>query len=121
MSAGDVAVFYDGDCEFCLRVVKFFRAVDIRGALIWKNMRDEAVRNEFSDLDVIRAEKELLVRSSDGAWYGGFDAVRFMVRKLLLLKWIWPFLFFPGIPYLGRKLYFWIADHRPEISRFMLG
>ena len=126
---GRLVVFYDGDCGFCVRVVNVLRAIDFRGVLIWKNARLSSVAKSFSDLDVARAERELLVWSPQGGWnggwyggwYGGYDAFRVIARELLLLRCVWPFLYIPGVPWLGRRAYAWVAEHRQEVSRFLLG
>lgn len=101
-------VYFDGECVFCRRSVELLKALDLRGAL---RMRDFRV-DPASDIDPARAEKELLLRTRDGRILGGFWAFREMSKRLPLTFLIWPFLYLPGVPWIGERVYAWVADHR---------
>lgn len=55
--------------------------------------------------------KQLRVQLPDGSVHSGFYAI----RKLLpysRLRWITPLLYVPPVPFLGVRLYRWVAKNR---------
>lgn len=107
---------YDGDCLFCVRVVGLIHRLDIFGRLRPIDFRAEE-RTELGDIDMDRAEKELLVKTRKGEWLGGFYAFRFIAWRLPLIAIIAPFLLIPGVAQLGEEIYKFVAARR----QFILG
>ncbi len=97
-------VFYDGHCSFCLKSVSILRKLD------WfKRFDYRDVRSLVATTPSMLEEMHLL--TMDGL-YHGFKAVRQIAWRLPLL---WPvvfFLYIPGIPWLGQRVYSWIARNR---------
>jgi predicted DCC family thiol-disulfide oxidoreductase YuxK len=111
------AVIFDGDCAFCRHSVKWLRRLDWRHALSYSNFRDAGdpvVQAVPTTKDRLNEEMHLWPASRDRL-YHGFGAFRFMAWRLPLLWLIAPFLYIPGVPWLGQKLYLWIAKHRYKL------
>lgn len=105
-------VFYDGDCGFCTRSAVVLDAMDVMKRLRIVNFREPAVQKEYPELDLERAEEELLLKSPKGRWYGGFFAFRWMFWRLPAMWPAAPLCYLPGVPWVGVRVYKWVADHR---------
>ena len=105
-------VFYDGDCGFCTRSVRVLEAMDILKRLELMNFRNPSVQKANPDLDLVRCERELVVRDAQGSWFGGFYAFRWMAWRLPPLWLLAPLAYIPGVPALGDRVYKWVANHR---------
>ena len=76
------------------------------------DMHAPEAKVEFPDLDLDRGGMELLVRTENGGWVGGFDGFRVLARHLPIFWLILPFLYIPPVPSLGRWVYRRIAERR---------
>jgi predicted DCC family thiol-disulfide oxidoreductase YuxK len=56
-----------------------------------------------------------VVPANGQALYGGYQAIRWLAWRLPLTWLIAPFLYLPGMTYLGQKVYLWIARNRFKI------
>ena len=107
-------VIYDGDCPLCRRSVAMLRRLDWFGRLDYVDARDGA--EPLLKLPWIAAApllEEMHVLTPDGKrLHHGFGALRWLAWRLPLL-WIFaPFLYVPGIPSLGQRVYLAIARNR---------
>lgn len=107
-----LAVFYDGNCAFCTRAVDCCRAMDILGRLRFFNSFDPDSQRAFPDLDTARGGEEILTRAPAGRWRGGFFAVRTIACHLPAAWPLLPLLWLPGVPWIGVRIYRWIASRR---------
>ncbi len=107
-----VPVFYDGTCGFCTQSVVVLRAMDVFQRFEIMSALDPSVQKAYPDLDVERADRELLLKTSDGRWLGGFFAIRRILWSLPTTWLLAPLMYVPGVPWLGVRLYRWVADHR---------
>jgi len=105
-------VFYDGDCGLCVRSVRVLSHLDLFRRLSLIDFRQPGSTAAWRDFDAKRAEGELLVRSAHGRWYGGFLAFRWMAWRLPLGWGIAPWLYVPGIAWLGQHIYALVARNR---------
>lgn len=107
-------VLYDGECPLCQRSVAILKRLDWLGQLRYANARDRAAWPETNIvLDRDRMLEEMhLVTPNRQSVYAGFDAFRWMAGRVPLLWGIWPMLFLPGVPWLGHRIYRWIAKNR---------
>jgi hypothetical protein len=60
-------------------------------------------------------EEMHLITPDAGRIYHGFGAFRWMAWRLPLLWALAPFLYLPGIPTLGQRIYLWIARNRFQL------
>jgi predicted DCC family thiol-disulfide oxidoreductase YuxK len=105
------AVAFDGDCIFCVRTAGLLHRLDIFGRFQLVDFRDKAQMSEFPDLNYARAENKLQLKLRD-RWVEGFQAFRFMTTRLPWLWFISPFLFIPGVDWVGESIYSSIASRR---------
>jgi predicted DCC family thiol-disulfide oxidoreductase YuxK len=109
-----MTVLYDGRCEFCRRSVRLLRKLDWRGRLHFADGRDPANLPPTSEpLDPRRLLEEMHVVTPDGRRvYHGFGAFRRIAWQLPPLWPLVPFLYVPGVPWLGQRVYLWVAKNR---------
>src|SRR6478609_9421017 len=107
-------VLYDGECAFCQKSVSILKKLDWFNRLAFHNGRNlDGVPAHSVHLDQARLIEEMHLLTPDRSQaYAGFKAFRWMAGRLPLLWLIYPFLFIPGIPQLGQKIYLWIARNR---------
>jgi predicted DCC family thiol-disulfide oxidoreductase YuxK len=107
-------ILYDGQCPLCLKSVGILKRLDWFGQLTYVNARDrEHLPPSDAPLDQERLIQEMHVLTPDGhRLYHGFAALRWIAWRLPLLWPVAPFLYIPGVPQLGQRLYLWIARNR---------
>jgi predicted DCC family thiol-disulfide oxidoreductase YuxK len=113
--ARDRAVLlYDGHCAFCRKSVDLVRRLDWLGVVRFTDARDPAALPATdAPLDPERLLAEMhLVPPGGGRVYHGFGALRWLAWRLPLLWPLAPFLYLPGVPVLGQRLYLWVARNR---------
>lgn len=103
---------FDGNCIFCVRSVGIIHRLDIFSMVRLHNFRDLGDVSWKSEVDRDRAEKEIILRTPDGKWLGGFNAFRYMAFRLPWLMVLAPFLYLPGIAQLGDAVYKLVAANR---------
>jgi predicted DCC family thiol-disulfide oxidoreductase YuxK len=106
-------VLYDGDCALCRKSVGLLRRLDWLGKLDYVNARDE------SDVVLRRPPvagapllEEMHVLTPAGDLYRGFGAFRWLAWRLPACWTIAPLLYLPGVPWLGQRIYLWVARNR---------
>ncbi len=104
-------IFYDGNCEFCKEVKRIMTKFDKNEELEWRALQTYE-GTYFSPSDLY---EQLHVVSWDGHIYRGFYAVRKILTYLSYWKWLALALYFPGIPFFGRKIYRLVARKRGKI------
>jgi len=112
--AGQALVLFDGFCPFCRLSMNTIRAIDWFQAMAWRSFRHpENVPPRDPPLDPIRLEEEMhLISPSGDLVLHGFAAFRYMAWRVPLLWPLAPFLHIPGVPWIGQKIYMWIAKNR---------
>lgn len=107
-------VLYDGQCPLCLQSVRILKKLDWCKRLTYLNARDRKhLPADALPLDPHRLLEEMhLLTRGGGPVYHGFAAFRWMAWRLPLLWPLVPWLYLPGIPTLGQRLYLWVARNR---------
>ncbi|HQR09058.1 MAG TPA: DUF393 domain-containing protein [Gemmatales bacterium] len=110
-------VLYDGQCSFCQRSVAILKKFDWLKKLRYQDARQiELLPKTDPPLDHQHLLDEMhLVPPSGHPVYHGFGAFRWMAWRLPLCWSIAPFLYLPGVPWLGNKAYLWVAKHRYQL------
>jgi len=112
---GRLQVLYDGLCPFCIRTVRLLNAFDLFTRLEFLDFRrinlDEYNRTHMLDLARKDLEEEMYVIFR-GEAYGGFYGYRRIALSLPVLWPLAPWLFVPGISYLGALVYGNVARNR---------
>src|SRR5947208_13630713 len=107
-------VIYDGDCPLCRKSVAILRSLDWLRRLEYVNARDSE-QPLLLQSPVVGAPllDEMHLLTPDGKrLFHGFGAFRWMAWRLPLCWLIAPLLYVPGVPWLGQRIYLWIARKR---------
>lgn len=107
-------ILFDGHCALCQKSVGLLRRLDWFKKLKYVDVRDEELlEKENISLDRDRLIEEMHLITPNGEHtYHGFHAFRWLAWRLPLLWIAAPFLYIPGVPTLGQKMYLWIARNR---------
>ncbi len=105
-------VFFDGQCPLCQASRRHLTRLDWLRRLEFVDFR-EAADPKVQELAIPkeRLEAEMHVVSGSRIDHG-FGAFRLIAWQLPLLWPILPLLYIPGVPWLGQKVYLWIARRR---------
>lgn len=111
---GKGVVLYDGACPLCQRSVRILKKLDWLKKLHFQDARD--TRNlPPSEVPLVpkRLIEEMHVVTPDRKRvFAGFRAFRWMAWRMPLTLPLAPFLYLPGVPWLGNKVYLWVAKNR---------
>lgn len=110
-------MLYDGDCAFCKMGVRTIKKLDWRRKVAFHNARNmTGIPDNSASLnqDAMLDEMHLLTPDRQQA-HAGYDAFRWMAWRLPLTMVIAPFLYIPGIPWLGNRMYRLVAKNRFRI------
>ncbi len=113
-ATGKTVVLYDGMCPFCQRAVRSLKRLDWRHRLHFQDCRDTANWPESAvPLDLKKLLEEMHIVTPDRKRaYAGYRAFRYMAWRIPVLMPFAPFLYIPGVPWVGNKVYLWIAKNR---------
>lgn len=100
-------VLYDADCRFCTSSARLLRAIGEPHGLRIEPLQSPRWRALVSD-----GTDEMKLVREDGSVIGGGDALIEVSRRLPVLAGLWVWTFVPGIPWLIRRVYRWIAHNR---------
>lgn len=105
-------VLYDGSCALCVKSIGLLKRLDWLHRLTYANFRDLTDTGD-PRLRPERLLQEMHLVTPDGRRvYHGFAAFRWLAWRLPLLWPLAPFLYVPGVPALGQRLYLWVARNR---------
>lgn len=97
-----VAVLYDGNCLLCVRTITFLRGLDWLGRLELVNAASSGT------------QPDAMYAVAGARRYRGFLAYRRMAWAIPALWPTVPFLYLPGVPAIGERIYTRVADARAE-------
>lgn len=108
------ALAFDGACGICQRTVCFLRSLDAlrRVEFLDAAHRWSDIEKRFPDLVRERCHAEMHVRTPEGQVRTGFYAYR-TLAWVLPLGWLAvPFLYMPGVAWIGSHIYRSVASRR---------
>jgi predicted DCC family thiol-disulfide oxidoreductase YuxK len=113
----ELTLLYDGACNLCRASVARVRRMDPRGRVDLLDLRDATVPARFPQVN--REEAMRLMQAVDpaGRVYSGADAwarIGMVLPGWKLIAWL---LLTPGIHFLARHFYAWIARNRYRWNR----
>lgn len=118
MSASpQLAVLFDGSCSLCRASVARVRPFDRRGRIEFLDLHDPDSIRRFPNIDREEAMRSMLAVNKRGRVYTGADAwaqIGLLLPGWNLLAWI---LLVPGIRWIARIIYGWIARNRYRWNR----
>ena len=110
---GKAVVLYDGACPLCRAGVKTLHRLDWFKQIPFHDAR--AATLPPAEVPLVRKmmleEMHLLTPDRKHA-PAGFKAFRWMAWRLPLTVLFAPLLYIPGIPWLGNRVYLWVAKNR---------
>jgi predicted DCC family thiol-disulfide oxidoreductase YuxK len=108
-------VLFDGDCPLCRRSVAVLARLDWLHQLSYQDARQTdhlpSANNVPLDPQRLLEEMHVLPPGRDRV-FTGFYAFRWLALRLPLFWAVVPFLYLPGVPWLGRRAYLWVARNR---------
>lgn len=118
---GDIAILYDGHCGLCQRSVFVVTLLDWLKRVRLVDFRNEELRRSVApEISFEALDKSMHIKMPNGARGGrtenGFDAFRLLAWHLPPLWPIAPFLYVPGVPFVGRKVYAEVAARRKRCT-----
>ncbi|MFO0808118.1 MAG: DUF393 domain-containing protein [Gemmataceae bacterium] len=105
-------VLYDGLCKLCQRSVAILKRLDWLGRLHFADCRDPANVPPGFGLELSRMLEEMHTVTPAGRVTHGFGAFRTIAWRLPLLAPFAPLLYIPGVPWVGQRVYLWVAKNR---------
>jgi predicted DCC family thiol-disulfide oxidoreductase YuxK len=109
-------LLYDGMCPLCRRSVAVLQKLDWLRTIDYRSAREPAnVPATDPPLEPARLLEEMHLVTTQDHVYHGFGAFRWMAWRLPLLWLVAPFLYVPGVPWIGQKIYLWIARNRFQL------
>lgn len=101
-------IYYDGLCPLCLRSKRIIELLDLFKRTQFIDVRQTLLEG----IDKEKQLKEMHLVTPAGNIYSGFKAFRWIALRLPATSWITPMLFIPGVPFVGKKVYAWVAKNR---------
>jgi len=107
-------LLYDGECPLCQRSVAILKKLDWFKKIEYQNARlvDQLPQTDPPLVPQRLLEEMHLVRCKGWPICHGFGAFRWLAWRMPLLWLIAPFLYLPGLPWLGNRVYLWVARNR---------
>jgi predicted DCC family thiol-disulfide oxidoreductase YuxK len=113
----EVSLIYDGLCLFCIRSLRVVRALDLRQKLDFHDANDRAgVLARYPALADVDLDAAMYAVDSRGRVYQGFYAFRRIAWTSPLEWWLVPLLYFPGVSFVGARVYALIASNRTRLG-----
>lgn len=114
---GRGVVLYDGQCPLCRRTVAILQKLDWFGRLAFENCRDESrwpPSGERLEMSRLLQEMHVVTPGRERA-HSGYAAFRWMAWRIPAAWMLAPFLYIPGVPWIGNKVYLWVAKRRMNL------
>lgn len=109
-------ILYDGGCRFCQRSLKLLKRLDWLGRFEARDARNvDNLPPANPPLVPAKLMEEMHLVSPRGKVSAGFRAYRHMAWRLPIAWPIAPFLYLPGVLWLGNRLYLRIARNRYQL------
>lgn len=107
-------VLYDGGCGLCSRVVEVLRRLDRRRQVEFLDVNGdwETIARRYPQLTREACLLDIHIVDRDSRIRTGFAAYRSLAWVLPAAWFAIPFLYIPGVPIIGQRVYRYIADHR---------
>ncbi|MCY3781373.1 MAG: DUF393 domain-containing protein [Chloroflexi bacterium] len=113
-----LTALYDGNCVICQSSCASLRALDWRRRIEFVDLHDnERWRRRYPDLHFEELMGQIHVLDQDGRLYSGFRAGRRMLKEVPLGLPLWLLLQLPGMDWIGRRVYRFVARRRYRVNK----
>jgi predicted DCC family thiol-disulfide oxidoreductase YuxK len=112
-----LTVLYDGTCSLCRASAARLRQLDRGGRVALVDLHEPGVAARFPQIDRDEALKWMQAVDSQGRVYSGADAwarIGLALPGWNLIAWL---LLVPGLHFLAREAYAWVARNRYRWNR----
>jgi len=117
---GLIQILYDGQCPLCNRTVRVLRLFDLFTRLEFLDFRrldlTEYNYRHHLALTIEDLDREMYIISR-GQAYSGYYGYRVLALALPAFWLLSPFLFFPGVSWIGERVYGYIARNRLSLLK----
>lgn len=114
---GTYSILFDGECGFCQRSVFVLKMMDFLQRLTLVDFHNIKARTAIDPkLTFQELDKAMHIYLPNGRVEKGFDAFRIIAWHLPALWLAVPFLYIPGVPPIGRRVYKEIAKRRKSCT-----
>lgn len=112
-----IDIIYDGQCAFCVRSLRIVRHLAVWGLLRFVDGTDRPqVEVWFPGLRDADLDGAMYAVADGGRTYRGFFAFRRLLWASPLLWPLLPIFYFPGVRWVGPRVYAWIARNRRSLG-----
>jgi predicted DCC family thiol-disulfide oxidoreductase YuxK len=107
-------VLYDGGCGLCSGVVTTMRRLDVLKRIEYLDVVNDwdTIGRRYPQLSREACLTDMHVIDDRGRVLIGFEGYRSLAWVIPLAWLTIPFLYVPGVPAIGRRVYRYVADHR---------
>jgi len=114
-----VTAIYDGYCVICNQTRRMVQALDWLNRVEFLDLHDsEQVQARYPLLDYDTLMGQIHVVEGDGVTlHKGYFGTRRMLRELPLGFPLWLLTFIPGVNFIGKRVYRWVAYNRYKINK----
>ena len=112
---------YDGHCNFCRSSLLVVQFLDVFRLVTFLDVHDPEQLRLAPGVRAEEVDNAAIAVDRRGRQSPGFDAFRTIAWRLPATWLLTPFLYLPGVPWVGRRIYRWIAANRsrmPVAARF---
>ena len=112
------ALMFDGACGLCQRTVAVLRRLDVGERIAFLDALNDwtRVHHEFPTLTQEQCLETMHVVTPRGRVHTGFDAYRALAWSVPVVWPAAPFLYLPGVPWVGRRVYARVAARRHRLG-----
>ena len=113
----ELAVLYDGTCNFCRASVARVRRMDPHSRIELLDLHDASRADRFPQVNFDEAMRLMQAVDLRGRVYSGADAwarIGLALPGWKLIAWL---LLVPGIHFIAQRVYAWIAQNRYRWNR----
>lgn len=111
-------VCFDTFCPVCRRSKLALERFDVGRRITYLDIHDRpAMQQAMPKVSYTQALREMLVIAPNGKVTGGFDAFRTIAWVLPAAYVLIPFLYLPGVAWIGRRVYKAIARNRYKLVK----
>jgi predicted DCC family thiol-disulfide oxidoreductase YuxK len=115
LAVGRLRLVYDGQCDFCRSALLIVRFLDVFRLVSYLDFHDSAALESVPGVRADAAEPAMVAVDRKGRQFFGFYAFRALAWRLPAVWLLAPLLYLPGVPWVGRRAYRWIATHRSRL------
>jgi predicted DCC family thiol-disulfide oxidoreductase YuxK len=113
-----ITALFDGYCVICQSTKRVIKALDWGKRVEFLDLHaHDAVRHRYPHLDHSELMGEIHVIDEAGDLYAGFIGTRRMLREVPLGYPLWLILQLPGMMWVGKRVYAFIARNRYAVNR----